>query len=64
MIDVKLSEQEMQALINLIDAGVKATGLTSVTSAAVLLQKLDEAVKAYQQAQAEPQPKAKNTKGE
>lgn len=37
---VQFSETEFQALVGLMDAGVKATGLRSVVEAAVLLQKL------------------------
>lgn len=43
MINLSLSEQEMNALISLMDAGVKSLGLQSATAAAVLVQKIEEA---------------------
>jgi len=46
MINIELTEAELQQLINLMDAGVKAAGLQSVMSAAGLLEKFEEAVKA------------------
>lgn len=48
MIKIELSQDEFNALVALLDAGVKATGLASVTNAAVLLQKLQDAAKASQ----------------
>lgn len=39
-----LNNDELQALAGLLDAGVKAVGLTSVKSAAALLVKLEAAV--------------------
>jgi hypothetical protein len=44
MITLTLTEQELQALAGLIDAGVKATGLASVKTAASMLAKLEAAV--------------------
>mgnify|MGYP007090090089 CR=1 FL=1 len=44
MITLTLTEQELQALAGLLDAGVKATGLAGVKTAASLLTKLEEAV--------------------
>lgn len=44
MITLTLTEAELQALAGLIDAGVKATGLASVKTAASVLAKLEEAV--------------------
>ena len=44
MITLTLTEQEIQSLAGLLDAGVKATGLMSVTAAAGLLAKLEAAV--------------------
>lgn len=44
MITLTLTEQELQALAGLLDAGVKATGLASVKTAASMLAKLEEAV--------------------
>lgn len=44
MITLTLTEQELQALAGLLDAGVKATGLASVKTAANMLAKLEAAV--------------------
>ena len=44
MITLTLTEQELQALAGLLDAGVKATGLASVKTAASMLAKLEAAV--------------------
>lgn len=38
-----LTDEEMQALAGLLDAGVRATGLRSVKDAAKLLEKLEAA---------------------
>ena len=43
MITLTLTEQEIQALAGLLDAGVKAVGLRAVKDAATLLAKLEEA---------------------
>jgi hypothetical protein len=43
MITLTLTEQEVQALAGLLDAGVKALGLRAVKDAATLLAKLEEA---------------------
>lgn len=43
MITLKLTEQELQALAGLLDAGVKTIGLRSVKDAALLLEKLESA---------------------
>lgn len=43
-ITISLTEPELQALSGLIDAGVRATGLGAVKSAAALLAKLEVAV--------------------
>ena len=43
MITLTLTEQELQALAGLLDAGVKALGLRAVKDAASLLTKLEEA---------------------
>lgn len=56
MITLTLSEQELQALAGLIDAGVKATGLASVKVAASVLAKLEAAVEEARKAQ-EPEQK-------
>lgn len=44
MITLTFTEQELQAIAGLLDAGVKATGLAGVKTAATLLTKLEEAV--------------------
>lgn len=46
MITLNLTEAELQSLAGLLDAGVKATGLASVKTAASMLAKLEEAVAA------------------
>ena len=43
-VTLTLNNEELQALAGLLDAGVKAVGLTSVKSAAALLVKLEAAV--------------------
>ena len=43
MINLSLTENELQALAGLLDAGVKAVGLRGVKEAASLLVKLEEA---------------------
>ena len=43
MITLTLTEQEIQALAGLLDAGVKAVGLRAVKDAATLLAKLEAA---------------------
>ena len=42
---ITLTDSELQTLANLIDAGVRATGLRSVKDAAVLLSRIDGAEK-------------------
>lgn len=44
MITLNLTEAELQALAGLLDAGVKATGLAGVKTAASVLAKLEAAV--------------------
>ena len=44
MITLTLTQDELQALAGLLDAGVKAVGLGSVKSASALLMKLEAAV--------------------
>jgi hypothetical protein len=44
MINIALTQEELTALANLLDAGVKATGLQGVKHAASILTKLEEAV--------------------
>lgn len=46
MIKIELNQEEVQALINLMNAGVKATGITSVKAAAVLIEKVEKAIEA------------------
>lgn len=41
MIDLNFTEQELQSLINLLDAGVKAVGLRGVKEASVILEKIE-----------------------
>ena len=43
MITLTLTEQEIQTLAGLLDAGVKAVGLRAVKDAASLLEKLETA---------------------
>lgn len=50
MFSIELTESELQQLIALMDAGVKAAGLQSVTSAAALLANLDNAVRVSKEA--------------
>ena len=45
MITLELTNDEMQALAGLLDAGVRATGLRAVKDAATLLEKLEAATK-------------------
>ncbi len=44
MITIELTNEELQSLAGLIDAGVKTLGLASVKQAASLLTKLEQAV--------------------
>ena len=44
MIKIELTNDELQALAGLLDAGIKATGLNSVKAAASILAKLEAAV--------------------
>jgi len=43
MITLELTNDELQALAGLLDAGVRATGLRAVKEAASLLEKLEAA---------------------
>jgi hypothetical protein len=43
MHNIELTDSELQALVGLIDAGVRATGLRAVKDAASLLEKLEAA---------------------
>jgi len=45
MITLTLDEKELQALIGLLDAGVRSTGLQSVGAAAHLFQMIEAAAK-------------------
>jgi hypothetical protein len=45
MITLELTNDELQALAGLLDAGVRATGLRAVKEAASLLEKLEAATK-------------------
>lgn len=51
MINISLTQDELTALAGLLDAGVKATGLQGVKHAAVILTKLEEAVKSASEPQ-------------
>jgi len=55
-VTLTLNEQEVNALVGLMDAGVKALGLQSAMAAAVLAQKIEEARKAAADAPKEPKP--------
>lgn len=44
MITITLTNEELQSLAGLLDAGLKATGLASVKAAASILTKLEQAV--------------------
>lgn len=48
MIKVELTEQELQALVGLLDAGVKTVGLRAAKEAAILVDKLESAAQAAQ----------------
>lgn len=50
MTTIQLTDQELQALAGLLDAGVKALGLRAVKDAASLLTKLEEATQLKEQA--------------
>lgn len=50
MITLQLTEQEIQALAGLLDAGVKAVGLRAVKDAASLLTKLETAAQSVEEA--------------
>lgn len=52
MITLTLTEQEIQALAGLLDAGVKAVGLRAVKDAASLLAKLETAAQSVEEATA------------
>ena len=43
MKQLQLTDEELQALVNLIDAGVKHTGIAMVKNAAYLIGKLEQA---------------------
>lgn len=57
MHSITLTENEMQALAGLIDAGVRATGLRCVKDAAAILEKLEAAEVVTPQADTEAQGK-------
>lgn len=44
MIELKLTEQEYNTLVALIDAGVRASGIQGVKGAAAIVAKLEEVV--------------------
>ena len=49
MTTIELTDNELQALAGLLDAGVKAIGLRAVKDAATLLIKLEAATQAKEQ---------------
>lgn len=49
MIHIELTNEELQALAGLLDAGVKAVGLRAVKDAASLLEKLETAAQPTQE---------------
>lgn len=56
MINLPLTEQEAQALVQLMDAAVRAQGLQVAQAALVLTAKVQEAVQASKQQEAEGAP--------
>jgi hypothetical protein len=50
MITLELTNDELQALAGLLDAGVRATGLRAVKEAASLLEKLEAAAQPKEEA--------------
>lgn len=46
MTKIELTEQELQALVGLMNAGVQALGLRAVKDAAVLIEKIEAAANA------------------
>lgn len=55
MIKLELSQDELQALVGLLDAGVKAVGLRGVKEASALLAKLEAAASVLPEPQPEPE---------
>ena len=55
MIKLELSQDELQALVGLLDAGVKTVGLRGVKEASALLAKLEEAASALPEPPPEPE---------
>ena len=50
MITIEFTNDELQALAGLLDAGVRATGLRAVKEAATLLEKLEAATQEKEEA--------------
>ena len=50
MITIEFTDEELQALAGLLDAGVRATGLRAVKEAASLLEKLEAATQTKEEA--------------
>lgn len=46
MIKLELTQEELNTLVSLLDAGVKAAGLQAVKAAAVLVGKIEDAANA------------------
>lgn len=66
MVELKLTEQQLQALVGLLDAGVRSSGLQAVPGAAELLGLIDASVKeaqAKQQQVSNPVPTEPVTEG-
>lgn len=50
MITIEFTNEELQSLAGLLDAGVRATGLRAVKEAASLLEKLEAATQTKEEA--------------
>ena len=49
VIKLEFTEQEIQALVSLLDSGLKSQGLNSAVAAAVIYQKIQEACRAQKE---------------
>ena len=49
MINIEFTQEEIQALVGLMDSGIKQIGLSGAIAAAVILQKIDAAQKAEEE---------------
>lgn len=52
-VTLTLNEANLQALVGLLDAGIKATGLGGVKAGAVILAEIEAAVEAAKKAQSD-----------